>query len=359
MKIESIVIQNILECVPVGLLVINPQGEIVVTNRAASEILGYPQAEFKGRGWGDLFFDSDKNTDFNQVFLDVIQEKRVNLHRRVKYAKATGEILILSITTSFLKEGEDVAGIVVLMDDVTEIDRIRRHEKEVLEEKNRIQQQRVKSLQKLSLAVAHQIRNPVTSIGGFSMRILKMLNKDDPSTRYVKNILTGTRRLEAIVRAVSEYANLLPASPKRVFIPDLIEKTRMGVDQEAFELSKKVNWNIQVEPIEVEVDPKLFSQALDEVLSNSLESFGGGEGSIAIAVFEDVNNLWVEITDNGAGISDRDMPYIFDPFFSTKAVGVGMGLCKAQRIIAEHEGEISGESSPGKGTKVTIRLPNR
>jgi PAS domain S-box-containing protein len=359
MKIGSIIVENILECVPVGLLVIDPKGEIVVTNRAASEILGYPQAEFKGRGWGHLFFDSDKNDDFNQVFLDVIQEKRVGLRRRVKYTKETGETLILSITTSFLKENEEVAGIVVLMDDITEIDRVRRRERVILEEKNRIQRQRAEGLQKLSLAVAHQIRNPVTSIGGFSMRILKTLEKDDPSASYVHNILTGTKRLEDIVKAVSEYADLSPVVPAEVLISDILEKARVRVDQEAIGLSKKVNWNIRVEPIEVEVDPELFSQALNEILSNSLESFRGGEGSIAIVVFEDVNNLRVEIADNGAGVSEEDIPYIFDPFFTTKAVGVGMGLCKAQRIIAEHRGEISVESSPGKGTKVTIKLPGK
>ncbi len=93
MKIKSIVIQNILESVPVGLLVIDPQGEIVTTNRAASEIL-------KGKGWGELFFDNDHNIDFNQVILDVIQEKRVNLHRSVNYSGPTGETLRLSMTTS-------------------------------------------------------------------------------------------------------------------------------------------------------------------------------------------------------------------------------------------------------------------
>jgi len=359
MKIKSIVIQNILESVPVGLLVIDPKGEIVTTNRAASEILGYSSEMLKGKGWGELFFDNDQNIDFNQVILDVIQEKRVNLHRSVNYSRPTGETLRLSITTSFLKENEEVAGIVVLMDDITEIDRVRRRERAILEEKNRIQRQRAEGLQKLSLAVAHQIRNPVTSIGGFSMRILKTLDENNPSTDYVHNILTGTKRLEDIVKAVSDYADLSPVVPAEVLISDILEKARVRFDQEAIGLSKKVDWSIRVEPIEVEVDPELFSKALNEILSNSLESFRGGEGSIAIAVFEDVNNLRVEITDNGAGVSEEDIPYIFDPFFTTKAVGVGMGLCKAQRIIAEHKGEISVESSPGKGTKVTIKLPGK
>jgi len=211
MKIKSIVIQNILESVPVGLLVIDPKGEIVTTNRAASEILGYSSEMLKGKGWGELFFDNDQNIDFNQVILDVIQEKRVNLHRSVNYSRPTGETLRLSITTSFLKENEEVAGIVVLMDDITEIDRVRRRERAILEEKNRIQRQRAEGLQKLSLAVAHQIRNPVTSIGGFSMRILKTLDENNPSTDYVHNILTGTKRLEDIVKAVNDYADLSPA----------------------------------------------------------------------------------------------------------------------------------------------------
>ena len=83
--IKTIVIQNILESIPVGLLVINSEGEIVTANRAASQILGYTRETLNGKGWGDLFISDMDNLDFNQVFLDVIQERQVNLCRNVNY----------------------------------------------------------------------------------------------------------------------------------------------------------------------------------------------------------------------------------------------------------------------------------
>ncbi|MFY9243307.1 MAG: PAS domain-containing protein, partial [Polaribacter sp.] len=96
-NIKSIILQNILESIPVGLLVINPDGEIVASNQAASVILGYPCRMFEGKGWGDLFLEEVRNRAFNQVILDVIQEKKVNLHRRAPYVQPGGETLQLSI----------------------------------------------------------------------------------------------------------------------------------------------------------------------------------------------------------------------------------------------------------------------
>ncbi|MEA2039666.1 MAG: ATP-binding protein [Thermodesulfobacteriota bacterium] len=100
-------------------------------------------------------------------------------------------------------------------------------------------------------------------------------------------------------------------------------------------------------------------EALNEILLNALESFRDNQGSIDIVVYQDSNGLYITISDNGTGITEREKPYIFDPFFSTKAVGVGMGLCKAHRIIAEHNGEIAVDSHAHDGTTVTIRLPTR
>ena len=112
----------------------------------------------------------------------------------------------------------------------------------------------------------------------------------------------------------------------------------------------------RVDPVCGEIDPHLFSLALDEVLLNSLESFGGNEALIAIRAGEESGGFYLRIEDEGCGIPEKDMPYIFDPFFTTKAVGVGMGLCKAQRIISEHRGHLEVLSTPGTGTQVAIRI---
>lgn len=339
------------------MLVIDSQGEIVTINRAACEILGYTRDTFRGKGWGEIFFEADKNVEFNQVIIEVILEKQVNLHRDVSYIRPTGETLRLSINTSFLQENDEIVGLVVLLDDVTELHELHEREKAILEEKNRAQRERTESLKKLALAVAHQIRNPVTSIGGFATRLLNKSDKKGGNAVYLRNILSGTKRLEAIVQGVVDYTEIFPASPVKVPISGVLGKAQARLTEKAIELSKQVNWNVKIEPIEVLIDPELFAQALDEILLNCVEAFTGDHGTVDIIAFRNANGTYIEISGTGTGISEQDMPYIFDPFFTTKAVGVGMGLCKAQRIITEHKGELTVSSSPGKGTKVTVRLP--
>jgi len=346
-----------LDSLPVGLMVIDPEGEVININRAASEILGLPLDAFEGKGWGDLFFDGEKNIDFNQIIIDIIQERKVNLKRGVSYVRSDGKILQLSITGSFLREDEEIAGIVVLINDVTELHQAHRQEKIVLEEKSALQHERAESIKNLAEAVAHQIRNPVTAIGGFSMRMLNKLDQKDPNRLYLETILDGTKRLEDVVTAVSHYTKLLQIKPKRADISEVLEKAQAGLALKEAELSRKIRWTVQSEPIKAMIDPGLFTHALNELFLNALEFCREDEVSIEVCIFEDANKINVEIQDSGAGISEEDRPYIFDPFFTTKAVGVGMGLCRVKRIISEHKGIIAVDGVPGEGTKVTIRIP--
>jgi len=357
MNIKPIILRSILDSLPVGLMVIDPEEEIININRAASEILGYPLYVFEGKGWGDLFFDDEKNIDFNQIIIDIIRERKVNLQRSVSYVRSDGKILQLSITGSFLREDEEIAGIVVLINDVTELHKAHKREKIVLEEKSALHHERAESIKNLAEAVAHQIRNPVTAIGGFSMRMLNQLDQDDPNRGYLGAILDGTKRLEDVVTAVGHYTKLLQIEPKKVAISEVLQKAQVGLSPKEAELSRKIKWTVRSEPIKAMIDPRLFTHALNELFLNALEFCREDEVSIEMCVFEEANRVHVEIQDSGAGISEEDRPYIFDPFFTTKAVGVGMGLCRVKRIISEHKGVIMIESTPGKGTEVRIRLP--
>ena len=358
-NIKSIILHNILESIPVGLLVINPEGEIVTSNDAASMILGYACRTFEGKGWGDLFLEDERNQAFNQVILDVIQEKKVNLHRRVRYVQPGGRTLQLSVTGSFLREKEQIAGIVLILHDVTEIQLLHDREKQVLREKHRLERERAEGLTRLAMAIAHQIRNPVMSIGGFAVRILSKIDENSPIVAYLKNILSDARRLEAIVKVVSEYTRVPTAKPVPVSISDIFEKEIDRLQVKTAELSKRVKWSMALSTVEFPVDPVLFRKAVYEVLLNAVEFFESDEGSVGIFLLEEDNGLLIEVVDNGVGIPEKDMPYVFDPFFTTKAVGVGMGLCLVRRIVGEHGGDVRIDSETGKGAKVVIRLPNQ
>lgn len=346
-----------LDNLPVGLMVIDDRGEIITINRAASEILGHSLEAFEGKGWGEIFFDEQKNRDFNQIIIDIIWEKRVNLRREVCYSRWDGKVLQLSITGSFLRKDERMAGIVVLINDVTELHQAHEKEKAALEEKGAIEHERAESIRNLAQAVAHQIRNPVTAIGGFSRRVLNRLDKDDPNREYMETIIDGTQRLENLVAVVADYTKLLEVRPVRASISAILDMARNGLSQREAELSKKIEWSVQATPMEVTVDPALFGIALNELFLNALEFSKDDRLSIEVRLSEDNGSVRVEVTDSGPGISTANRPYIFDPFFTTKAVGVGMGLCRVKRIVSEHKGHLTVDSTPGKGTRVTIRIP--
>jgi len=135
-KIEDLVVENVLEGLPVGLLVVGHNGAINVANPASADILGYSREDLLTRGWGELFLANDSNYLFNQVFLDVIEKEKVGLNRDVPYEKPDGGHRHLSVTSSFLRSGTELA-VVVLLHDVTEIFRMREREVAALLEKTR------------------------------------------------------------------------------------------------------------------------------------------------------------------------------------------------------------------------------
>ena len=113
--ISPVISRNIFESLPVGLMVISPRGDIVFSNPAAHRLLGHPEGTFDGGGWGELFFDMDKNVDFNQVIIDVIRGRELKFNRTVPYETPAGETRILSLTSSLLQEQGETAGLVVLI----------------------------------------------------------------------------------------------------------------------------------------------------------------------------------------------------------------------------------------------------
>jgi PAS domain S-box-containing protein len=354
---KKVIVQNILESMSIGLIVVDADGEIVTTNPAASSILGYEQKEIRSKRWAELFLERKENDAFNQILIDVVEGERIGMHQEVPYFTPNGQRLQLSITSSFLHDRQQIVGLVMLIDDITELYRLHQEEKRALEERNRLQHERVVSLNHFAMSVAHQIRNPLMSLGGFLNRIFKNIDQQEPYAAYVVPIMNGMKRLEAIVTAVEDYTSISRLEKTPVLLDEIVDQVRLDLDMKAAALNKRIGWSIQLSANDVSLDYSLFAQALTELLVNALESFTSEEGHIEIAAERERQDLMIEIRDSGAGIKEEYQPFIFDPFFTTKATGLGMGLSKVKRIIEEQNGEIQVQSSQGSGTKVNIRLP--
>jgi signal transduction histidine kinase len=219
-----------------------------------------------------------------------------------------------------------------------------------------IRSERLAALGQLSQGIAHAVRNPVMSIGGFARRLKKKLPGDATMTGYIDMVIEETSRLEMLVKDVWTYTSMPEPKLKQVKMSALLERVIEKWEQE----KRPENIKINVEPIPenpvVSIDMELMVKALGNLLQNAEEALPGA-GIISVsACWEDI---WIVISvkDSGTGIASKDLPLVFDPFFTTKTHGSGLGLTTVNRIVSEHCGEVKIVSERGSGTEVKIYFP--
>lgn len=219
-----------------------------------------------------------------------------------------------------------------------------------------IRSKRLSDLGELASKVAHEIRTPLVSIGGFAHAILKRHGPDSPDYEELKIIVEEVRRLEKILRNVLTYVS--PGIPRteptdlaavanrtlRLFRPTLKGK--------GIRCSTRFSENLP----EVEIDPEQIALVLTAVVSNAVEAMPNG-GSLTLGLEHSQEFLQLSISDTGGGIPEADMSKVFDAFFTTKSLGSGLGLNIASQIIANHKGSIYLESKVGVGSTFLINFP--
>ncbi|QLA19716.1 two-component system sensor histidine kinase NtrB [Desulfolutivibrio sulfoxidireducens] len=355
--IRDLISQNVLESIPIGLLLVDRTGSITVANPAAVAILGFPASELEGKGFGQLFFENDANRLFNQIIVDIIHNEVVGLRREAPYVTPAGETLHLSLVGSFLRHMSEIAGVVLIIQDNTGLFAAQRRENELLREKNRIQEDKIRALDTLARSVAHQIRNPTLAIGGFAARLDTLLRKHGIESDYPGIILEEAARLEGIVKAVNKMSRIPSIVPEPTRLGDILDAARGKTDARAAGSAKKVRWDMEIADVQVLADPELLTMAFEEIFSNSVD-FSPSPG-VDIAVKASTAEGWAQILveDLGPGVADEHRPYVFDPFFSTRPDGSGMGLALAREVIVEHGGNIALRESTVGGTTVAVTLP--
>jgi len=352
------IVHNIFESLPVGLMVISPNGTIVMYNDALSIILDIPAETLDSASWAELFIeDIDRNTEFNQVILDIIERKTIGMRHIVVYVNPGGNLRRLCITSSFLQEGTALIGIVLLIEDVTDKYEMLEKENGYLREIQGLQSERVEGLNKLAMAMAHQIRNPLMSIGGSSNFLMRNLSLQQRERDLFESILHGAHRLESIVQSARSFASIMEPQQQDVSLADILKMSCDKASVFAVDLGRSVAWDLPSTDMQLQVDPDLFEKAISALLFNAIEFSAGNEAAVSIEVIGQGEETRISITDRGLGVSAEEIPYVFDPFYSTKPDGVGMGLTIARRIVMEHRGQLTLASVLGDGTTATVALP--
>jgi len=225
---------------------------------------------------------------------------------------------------------------------------------------------RIESLQKISSAVAHQLRNPTTIIGGLAGLLVKKPSMKQSYLEYLDGIIEAARRIEHITAAVKEYSAIRLGRLEKTPIGDVLSGVVQSGEQLALKMGKSATWEVEAQPggLQAFADPELLRQALCEAVANSVEALPAEGGVIRLAASvrpakDGSRDVEIAVTDNGCGIPEDELQYVLDPFYSTKPVGVGMGLTKANRIVQEHGGSITVESAVGQGTTIRVLLPEQ
>jgi len=223
-------------------------------------------------------------------------------------------------------------------------------------QKKLIRSERSAAIANLVQAVAHEVRNPIMSIGGFAARMKDGLDKTHKFHKYLDIILQETSRLEKLVQDVKELSEmqtvyLQPANMNNL-LSDVIKDFSPIMSGESIDLVADIEDSLPT----INIDREQISRALKNIIQNSIEALPTG-GTIGLKVRAVDSHIRIVVEDSGIGIDEDKFDSILDPFVTSKTTGAGLGLTMVYQIVKNHQGEIDIKRKDDKGTVVTLDIP--
>ena len=331
-----------------GVIILDSKHVIVKTNRAASRILGIPLAESSDRPLWRVIPDS-KLADFIRT---VIKNEEAVLTEEVVIASGEeNQYIKLSILP--LVRDKKVRGTIITAEDITQKKR---------EEINKRRLENLASLTNLAAAVAHEIKNPLAAISIHVQLLRKNFKACNLAinTKAQKHLDVVEEEIERLNKIVVDF--LFAVRPLQCeFAPvDVSKLIRNLIEtfQEEFAAAHiSVVFHPDGELPRIQADERFLRQALMNILTNAKAAMTPSGGELCITARCDEQKLCIAIADTGKGIAPDVLHKIFEPYFTTKPDGSGLGLTMTYKVVKEHGGDIQVHSELGKGTRFTLILP--
>jgi len=329
---------------PIGLLAIDTDGKIASFNQAAESVLQLSSNNVIGERPTEIL-----PQPLSEFFIQ-LKTRQGLIDKELDCPVKDGRIIPLEVVGTALKEEDDSAvSWVILFRDLTEIQRLK---KEIA------RSQRLASIGRLAAGVAHEIRNPLSSIKGFAT-YFKERYRDIPEDHKTAEIMIQeVERLDRVIGQLLEFARPMNIQKKTASLEDVIKDSLKMVEAEARQKGIRVDFSSDPETKEVRIDPDRIRQVLLNLYLNAIAAMEiGGVLSVELRQDDDAGRFRIIVSDSGTGIKHEDLPHLFDPYFTTKPSGTGLGLAIVHKIIESHGGEVSVESRYGEGATVTIQFP--
>jgi PAS domain S-box-containing protein len=332
-------------------------GEAVITTDSAGRIDFMNSTSIRLWGITGSLIGQSLGVLFHSIHGDIFSEINIALDEGLEryeveclFKKLDGNTFPGSLTASRLNINPYHDYVVVVVRDLSDIEEMRRR---------MINTEKLASLGKVVEGVAHEIRNSLTSLGGFSRRLSKVIQDSGEPKLYLDYIMDDVTRLENVIHEIEEYVNYTKIHKPQfvqIDIRDVIsEAIQKTFEDGSFQGIRHVV-NTPSGLSQIQADRDFMIEAFGNLFKNACEAMGR-DGLLEINVGIDSEYMVVDVTDNGKGIPPDEIKEIFNPFFTTKQKGTGVGLTKVYMIMEEHGGYISVKSTVGKGTRMRVYLP--
>ena len=329
LKALSALQHQILASMPSGLITCDPEGRLTYLNRAAEQILDTSARAVLGESVESLLP--------GMIGLGPTA-RRVELEAPT----ASGRKL-LGLTASRL--GAPAGSVLIVFQDLTQLHQMEQELKRA---------DHLSALGRLSAQLAHEIRNPLAAMRG-SAQMLREGPDQDATRRLVDILVREADRLHQLLEDFLRFARPVPPARRTTELDALLLETveMMRSDPNA----KRVSIETQVVPLRAKVDPDQLKQVLLNLVRNAIEAVQG-DGRIRVQLENSEKGSLLRVWDSGGGIPAEDLSRIFEPFYTTKASGTGLGLSTAHSIVRAHGGHLRVSSSAEAGTEFTIEIPH-
>ncbi len=337
---------NILSSMTNGLITIDLEKKIVTLNEMAEKILGKKTEEMVTLTFDQVFGD---HHPLHRMMIETLSQGEGIFYSELELKKGE-ENLWLTASTSLLVDGEGKRmGAMVVFQDITEM--------KALEEKLR-QADRLAALGTLSAGLAHEIKNPLSAIKTFVQLLPQRL--ESPSFMEKFNI-TVPREIDRINQLVEDLLELTRSRVRPIVTLDVNRLILQVIDLHGEEMDKKhiiFEDHLDKTILPIHGDPERLYRAFSNLVINAIQAMPNG-GSLTLSSGQETSSSMVRIIfrDTGIGMDEKTSKNLFNPFFTTKEKGVGLGMALTHKIIEDHRGTIEAMSEKGKGTTFILSLP--
>lgn len=322
-----------------GVAVVDAEGRIQRCNTALSALLRHGAADLPGKSWSGLWENLPRE---KQPFFRTMNS------RQREGVQLEYDSLVLNITADpMLDDTGKLSGAVMIVSDITEERRLEEQFQE---------SQKFETIGTLAAGVAHDFNNLLTSIVGNASLLLTELPPNPIHLERLQDVLRAGKRAAELTSQLLAYSGRGRHFVQHVELSSLIRRSQELIEAS---VTKKVTVQLELAPDlpRIQADATQIQQLVLNLVSNAAEAIGEGPGSVIIRTSPGSGHVYLEVRDTGCGIAPDARAHIFEPFFSTKFTGRGLGLAAVAGIVRGHKATIEVVSTPGEGSTFRIGFP--